>query len=103
MDTTERRLRFLELLSFRRSDTIQNFADEFSVSRDTIERDILYLQKDYPILTTRGRGGGVSFPKGYYINRRRLTPEQANAIRQILSIAPTEICQTLKSILSDFA
>lgn len=59
MRPSERRNKIMERLSFRRHDTMQNLADEFGVSWDTIHRDILYLEAEYPIIVIPGRGGGV--------------------------------------------
>ena len=62
MQPNERRRKIIELLSLRRKDTMQNLADEFGVSWDTIQRDITILEQDYPLIISRGHGGGVALP-----------------------------------------
>lgn len=103
MRPNERQKRIIELLSFRRHDTMGNFANEFGVSRDTIKRDIVTLQEEYPIISARGYEGGISLPDGYYISKKHLTPKQADAIRSCLLVATPELRPILESILNDFA
>lgn len=82
---------------------MQNLADEFGVSWDTIQRDIMILEQDYPLVITRGHGGGVAMPNGYYLTKRFLTAEQVMAIQNaMLLVSPTEQ-KVLQSILTDFA
>lgn len=103
MQPNERRKKIIELLSFRRHDTMGNLAYEFGVSRDTIKRDIITLQEEYPIISERGYEGGISLPDGYYVYEKHLSPKQAEALRKCLMIADPELCAILKTILDDFA
>ena len=103
MRPNERRNRIIELLSFRRHETLDNLAYEFGVSRYTIMRDIVQLQEKYPIIAKCGYDGGYSLPDGYYISEKHLTPKQADAIRKCLYIASPELKPILESILNDFA
>ena len=73
MQPSVRRVKIIELLNLRRRDTMQNLADEFGVSWDTIQRDITILEQEYPLEITRGNGGGVAFPDGYHLTQRHLT------------------------------
>lgn len=103
MQPNERRKRILELLSFRRHDTMGSLAQEFGVSRGTICRDILILQSEYPIISETGRRGGISLPDGYYLFEKHLSPKQADAIRKCLLTADSDLQPVLTSILNDFA
>lgn len=103
MNPNERRKLIIERLSYRRKDTIPNLVKEFSVSRSTIKRDITILLEDYPIISTHGKGGGVSLPVGYYITESHLTPKQAYALRKCLAVVSPELRPILESILTDFA
>lgn len=103
MRPNERQKRIIELLSFRRHETIGNFANEFGVSRDTIKRDIITLQEEYPIISERGYEGGISLPDGYYISKKHLTPKQVDAIHECIATANPELRSILVSILNDFA
>lgn len=82
---------------------MQNLADEFGVSRQTIQRDIALLEKDYPLVITRGNGGGVSFPEGYYLAQRHLNPKQVQAIKNVMNHAESSDREILQSILIEFA
>lgn len=103
MQPNERRKRIIESLSFRRHDTMGNLAYEFGVSRDTIKRDIITLQEEYPIISERGYEGGISLPDGYYVYEKHLSPKQAEAVRECIVIADSELRPILESILDDFA
>lgn len=71
MSPSERQQKLLEILCFRRYDTIANLARELNVSRRTICRDLVVLMCSYPIETVRGRyGGGVKIADGFYLNWR---------------------------------
>ena len=103
MRPNDRRNRIIELLSFRRHETLDNLAHEFGVSRYTIMRDIVQLQERYPIKAKCGYEGCYSLPDGYYISERHLTPKQANAVRECIVTADFELRPILESILDDFA
>jgi len=78
-----RRQEILNVLMYRRHDTVANLAYEFHVSGRTIKRDICMLSRDHPIETKKGRGGGIQVADGYYADRRYLTDEQENMLRRI--------------------
>ena len=80
-----------------------NLACEFGVSWYTIFRDMQVLSEEYPLIITRGNGGGVALPTGYYVSRRYLTPKQEDAIRRNLDVVYPEDRTTFESILADFA
>lgn len=93
----------MEHLSYRRYDTTQHLADEFGVSRKTVTRDMRYLETEYPLIFTRGFGGGVALPEGYYIGQKRLTQTQSDAIRRLMSTACERDREILKGVLFAFA
>lgn len=103
MEPSERRRKIIELISIRRYDTMRNLACEFGVSWQTIFRDMQVLAEEYPLIITRGNGGGVALPKGYYVSRKYLTSKQEKAIRRNLDVVYPEDRDTFESILSDFA
>lgn len=73
----ERQQRILEILSFRRSETMANIADELGVSIRTIRYDIDALTGSAPIYTVKGNGGSVRVADGYsssWWNRSSLEP-----------------------------
>ncbi len=70
LGTAERRREILRLLCRRRYDTIGNLADEFGVSKRTIQRDIEVLSISEPIYTQQGKhSGGIYVVDGYSMDR----------------------------------
>ncbi len=103
LEPSERRRKIIELISIRRYDTMRNLACEFGVSWQTIFRDMQVLAGEYPLIITRGNGGGITLPKGYYVSQRYLTLKQEDAIRRNLDVVNTEDRAIFESILADFA
>ena len=60
MRPNDRRNRIIELLSFRRHETLDNLAHEFGVSRYTIMRDIVQLQEKYSTVAKCWRVAGCA-------------------------------------------
>ena len=58
---TDRRLRMLEYLATNKFATRTQLAELFNVSKDTIDRDIVYLSSYAPISTKQGNGEGLLF------------------------------------------
>ena len=66
----ERLLSLLIYLSRRRKATAPELADYLEVSRRTVNRDMESLcQAGVPLITTQGRGGGISLPEGYVLEK----------------------------------
>ena len=104
MTSNERQNRIIRLLDKRRYDTIDHLAQEFSVSHDTISRDIITLQEEYPLYIKSGRNGGVFIEDGYTLYKKKyMTPIQVNGLRCALLYVPSEIKEILETILADFA
>lgn len=99
----ERRRLIAEYLSCCKASTIAQLADEFLVSYNTVQRDITYLTRFYPISTSFGRyGGGVKFD-GEKNLQVHLTPRQANAINQMLTRVSPQDAKVLVEILETFS
>ncbi len=84
MGTYERRTKIWEILRQRKSDTVENLAEEFGVSERTIRRDISTMLSTHPITTICGRYGGVmvldtALP-GYF------NKKQEEAVRKLISV-----------------
>ena len=104
MSANERREAILQALNARRSEKIENLAAEFGVLERTIRTDIEVLMCHYPIETKRGRyGGGVEVAEWFHLNRRTLSPEQADLLRRLAPTLSGHDLETMNGILSQFA
>ena len=77
----ERLIGILSILLQREKVTAPELAEQFEVSRRTIQRDIESLcHAGIPISTTQGAGGGISIMDGYRVDRTVLTAPEMQAI-----------------------
>ena len=83
MNPWERRQKILEILCLRRHETTDNLAHEFSVSRETIRRDITVLTCSYPVETVQGSHGGVRVADWFHLDRRALNPDEITFLRKL--------------------
>ncbi len=79
----ERRIEMLFMLNSRRKMTVVEFASEFSVSEDTISRDIVFLSRYAPIYTKSGIGGGVFILDGYNGIPKYLSNEEKSLLERL--------------------
>ena len=71
----------LSILLQREQVTAPELAEQFEVSRRTIQRDIEALcRAGIPITTAQGAGGGISIMEGYRVDRTVLTAPEMQAI-----------------------
>ena len=98
-----RRQEILNVLMYRRQDTVSNLAFEFHVSKRTIRRDICILSRDHSIETQQGHGGGIRVADGYYADRRYLNDEQEDMLRSLIDSLSTKDQEIMQGILSKFA
>lgn len=82
-----RPLRLLSLLAAlqgRRHTTTQALAEELAVSRRTILRDVQALvDAGFPVLTERGRYGGITLLPGGQVDLSRLTTSEEDVFRTV--------------------
>ncbi len=77
----DRLIGILSILLQQDKVTAASLAEKFEVSRRTIERDIEDICKaGIPVVTTSGRGGGISVMEGFKIDRTALSREEMGAI-----------------------
>ena len=77
----ERLIGILSILLQRERVTAPELAEQFEVSRRTIQRDIESLcRAGIPISTAQGAGGGISIMEGYRMDRTVLTAPEMQAI-----------------------
>lgn len=77
----DRLLGILSVLLQKETATAPELAEQFEVSRRTINRDIEALCKaGIPVMTRQGAGGGISIMENYKINRALLTSTEMRDI-----------------------
>lgn len=77
----DRLIGILSILLQREQVTAPELAEQFEVSRRTIQRDIEALcRAGIPIATAQGSGGGISILEGYRVDRTLLTAPEMQAI-----------------------
>lgn len=77
----ERLIGILSILLQREKVTAPELAEQFEVSRRTIQRDIESLcRAGIPLSTVQGSGGGISIMEGYRVDRTVLTAPEMQAI-----------------------
>ena len=77
----ERLIGILSILLQQEKVTAPELAEQFEVSRRTIQRDIESLcGAGIPIATAQGAGGGISIMEGYRVDRTVLTAPEMQAI-----------------------
>ena len=99
---SERRMSIIETLSERRSDSIDNLAFEFGVSRRTMRNDIEILSLSFPLYTIPGPRGGVFVAGGFSLGKRYLTNEQTDLLMRLIPTLSGSDADIMKSILQTF-
>lgn len=100
MTAAERRQAILEVLCMRRHETRENLANEFGVSKRTIEYDVLELSLSYPVFTTQGNGGGIHVVDGFRLDRPRMNEKQTALLQKVLLTLSGENKETMQNIIN---
>ena len=80
----QRLISLLSVLQIRRFTTAEALAAEFGVSVRTILRDVqALLDADIPVVTERGKYGGISLLPGSQVDLSRLTTPEADVFRAV--------------------
>ena len=104
MTALERREAILEVLIERKNEKMINLANEFSVSKRTIEQDILVLSLSYPIYTKAGRyESGVYIDPDYYLHKQYLKSKEQECLEEVLKIVNPEQQKILNTILKKYS
>lgn len=99
---SERRMSIIETLCERRSDSIDNLAFEFGVSRRTMRNDIEILSLSFPLYTIPEPRGGVFVADGFSLGKRYLTTEQTDLLTRLIPTLSGSDADIMKSILQTF-
>lgn len=101
----DRLIGIITFLLQRDKATAPELAERFEVSRRTISRDIEDLcRAGIPLITTQGRGGGISIAGSYKIDKTLFTEEELRAIfiglKGIDSVSSTSYLRSVTEKLS---
>ena len=102
MNTFERRMEIIDILSERRQEQIKNLAFELNVTGRTIQNDIYELSLTYPIDTKRGKGGCVFVQEGFTLRRRFLAEKEKSLLEKLAVTLPEEDAATILTIVKSF-
>ena len=100
MTAAERRQAILEVLCLRRHETRENLANEFGVSKRTIEYDVLNLMLTYPVYTVQGNGGGIYVTDNFRLDRPRMNERQTALLQKVLLTLSGEDKETMQNIIN---
>lgn len=100
MTAAERRQAILEVLCLRRHETRENLANEFGVSKRTIEYDVLNLMLTYPVYTVQGNGGGIYVTDNFRLDRPRMNEKQTALLQKVLLTLSGEDKETIQNIIN---
>jgi len=83
--------------------TVTEFAAEFSVSEDTISRDIVFLSRYAPIYTKSGIGGGVFILDGYNGIPKYLSDEEKDLLDKLVVTLDDKDTKIIQRIIYKFS
>ena len=101
-NTTERRLRLIEILCKRKHETLDNLVYELNVSKRTIRYDIEVLSYTYPIYTTTGPYGGIYIEDSFRLGMKYLTENQCEVLERLALTLEGKDKEVLHSIIKTF-
>ncbi len=99
MTAAERRQAILEILCLRRHETRENLANEFGVSKRTIEYDVQHLSLLYPVYTTQGNGGGIHILDTFRMDKPCMNEKQIALLHKVLLTLSGEDKETMQNII----
>lgn len=102
MNTFERRMEIIDILSERKKEQVYNLAFELNVNERTIRNDIYELSLMYPIDTKKGKGGCVFVQDGFVLRRRFLTEKEKSLLEKLSETVSSEDAATLMTIVKSF-
>ena len=103
MTPFERRNAIVELLGQTQQMTVAQLAVRFNVTERTIRNDITALSPSCPILTVRGRFGGVKLANWHRPSANKLSPKQEDLLQRLKPTLVGDDLIVMNSILAQFS
>ena len=95
MTAYERREKMRLLLAKERSTSATFLMNHFGVSRRTVYNDLLFLNDVMPLVTHRGKGGGITLDLEYHAPKVYLSEDEENLLLRLLD----SLCEKEKKML----
>ena len=83
-------MRILQILCRNKSEKLDNLAEEFEVSKRTIQNDIEILSYSFPIYTQTGKYGGIYIDKDYIFGMVYLSDKQLALLKKMYLLLTDE-------------
>jgi len=100
----ERRMEMLFLLHNVKETTVPSLAKYFSVSVNTIHRDISFLSRYAPIYTRHGLYGGIFLLTGYKCDLKlHLSVDEKNLLENLAKKSNDKDARLLRNILHKYS
>ncbi len=99
----ERRMEMLYIILNNQMITCRELARRFSVSDETISRELTALSRFAPICIKQGRYGGVYILDGYKHNKVYLTRDEEDVIEELIEMLSGHKKHCLQMVLYKFA
>lgn len=99
----ERRQDIIEYLCEVRFETRANLMFRYSVSKNTIDRDLQALSCKYPIVIKQGNGGGVNIMDGFQLGRKYLSESQTELLEELMTQVKGDKQERLAKLIKDFS
>ena len=103
MSVAERRQDIIEYLCEVRFETRANLMFRYSVSKNTIDRDLEALSCKYPIVTKQGNGGGIHIMDGFQLGKKYLSKDQTELLKGLIKYVEGDRRERLVRLIEDFS
>lgn len=102
MDTADRRMEIISILTVRHHATARELAEELGVSVRTIQNDIVALSSGYPIYTKQGENGGIFISDDYKPYGNTLTRLELKTLQKLYGTAVGEDKKILWQVIRKY-
>lgn len=102
MNTADRRIEIISILSVRHHTTAKELAAEFGVTIRTIHNDVQALSPGFPIYTKQGGDGGIFIREDYKPYSNTLTPAELNVLCELYEQAEGEHKRILLQLIRKY-
>ena len=103
LTASERRLKMLDYITYKRQATYDELAEEFAVSRCTVWRDIVFISRFAPVYTKMGCDGGAYVLPTHRSTKYYLSDEEEILLRKLLENVSDSDKKILNRIIFKFS